>query len=168
MLFISALDGWSMALFAGLCTVISLLFAEWIGTGIGAVITVAGVIELRGRMRLMRGDPSGMSGLIGAQLIILAIIVAYSLGNLFTYDEAALMAQIMPKIHDALARAGMSASDLNLQPMIKPVYFCLYLTVIGATLLFQGGLALYYHSRKTKVTAALLARQSLPPELPHA
>jgi len=42
-LLISALDGWSVALFAGLCTVISLLLGEWIGLLVGALVTAGGV-----------------------------------------------------------------------------------------------------------------------------
>ncbi len=163
-LLISALDGWSIAVFAGFCTFVSLLFGEWIGVSIGALITAAGVIEIRGRKRLVRGEPTGMSSLIRAQLIILGIVLLYSLENLLAYDESALMAQITPEIRGYLSQAGIAISDL--QPMIKPVYMSLYLTVIGVTVLFQGGLALYYRSCRAKVTEALAARRPALPILP--
>jgi hypothetical protein len=34
--------------------------------------------------------------------------------------------------------------------------------VIGVTVLFQGGLALYYASRRAKITEALASRQTPP------
>lgn len=162
-LLISAIDGWSIAGFAGLCTAISLLFGEWVGVGIGALITAAGIIELRGRKRIVRGESAGMSGLVRAQLIILGTVLLYSLENLLAYDESTLLGQITPEMRSYLSQAGIAVADL--QPMIKPVYFSLYLTVIGVTVLFQGGLALYYHSRRTQVAQALAARV---PALPTA
>lgn len=160
-LFISALDGWSIALFAGFCTFLSLLFGEWIGITVGAVITAAGVLELRGRARLVRGNPAGMSTLVYAQLLILGTIWLYSLGNLLAYDEAAILAQLTPDIREAMSQIGLTPSDL--QAMMKPVFFGFYFIVMGVTLLFQGGLALYYHSRRGKVAAALAAREPTPP-----
>lgn len=166
-LLISAIDGWSIALFAGLCTLIALLFASWISVIIGALITAAGVIELRGRGRLVRGDPTGMSGLVGAQLIILGTIWLYSLVNLITYNEAAIVAKITPELRNALSQSGFEVEDLL--PMLKPAFFGFYLVVMGVTLLFQGGLALYYHSRRPRVVAALttpVAPHLAPPALP--
>ena len=164
-LLISAIDGWSIAIFAGLCTLGSLLFGEWIGVSIGAVITAAGIIELRGRTRLLNGDPTGLSWLVRAQILILAIVWLYSFRNLLAYDEAAMMASITLEMRDLMSQAGVAMSDL--QALMKPVYYGLYLIVMGVTLLFQGGLALYYFSRRDKVTQALSARNAVvPPTLP--
>ncbi|CAM2848292.1 hypothetical protein [Rariglobus hedericola] len=165
-LVIAAIDGWSVALFAGLCTVISLLMGEWIGVFIGAIITSCGVLELRGRKQLITGKADGMKWLVRAQVIILATILLYSLENMLAYDEAALLAQLTPEMRSYLSQSGISVDDLR--PMIKPVFFGFYLIVMGVTLLFQGGLALYYKSRKAKVTAALAERNAVPPSRPVA
>lgn len=163
-LLISGIDGWSITLFAGLCTLISLLFGEWIGVSIGALITAAGVLELRGRKRLIKGEPDGMSGLVRAQIIILGVVLLYSLQNLLAYDEAVLLGQVTPEIRSFVSQwFGLSIADL--QPMLKPIYCGTYLTVIGVTVLFQGGLALYYHSRRTQVAQALATRQPAPNSL---
>ena len=165
-LWISALDGWSISLFAGLCTLISLLMGEWIGVTVGALVTTAGVIELRGRRRLLTGDAGGITLLVRAQMMILAVIWLYAFENLLAFDEAAMMAAITPEMRNALSQAGVSVEDFR--PLLKPVYYTLYLTVIAVTLLFQGGLALYYHSRRGKVAAALAGRHSVPPAMPGA
>lgn len=161
---ISAIDGWSIALFAGLCTLISLLTGGWIGVVVGGLVTAAGVLELRGRARLIRGEQSGLALLVRAQLLILGVIWLYSFENLIAFDQTALMAAVTPEMRSALSQAGVSLSDL--EPLVKPVYFGLYLTVIGVTLLFQGGLALYYQSRKARVALALAERTPAPPVLP--
>ena len=159
-LWISALDGWSIALFAGLCTLISLFSFEWIGVTVGALVTGAGVIELRGRRKLLRGDDRGLALLIRAQLLILGVIWLYSMENLLAFDETAMMASLTSEMRSALSQAGVAIEDLR--PMLKPVYYGLYLTVIVVSLLFQGGLALYYHSRRAKIAGALAARRAAP------
>jgi hypothetical protein len=155
-LFISAMDGWSVALFAGFCTLISLLMGEWIGVSIGAIITACGVFELRGRKQITRGDADGMKWLVRAQVFILCTIWLYASENMFAYDEAAILAGVTPEMTEALHQAGLSMNDLR--PMMKPVVYGFYLVVMGVTLLFQGGLALYYRSAREKVRAAVAAR----------
>jgi hypothetical protein len=161
---ISAIDGWSVTLFAGFCTLVSLAFGEWVGVYIGALITTAGVIELRGRRKLLRGDANGMNGLVRAQVVILATIGLYAFRNLLGFDEATIMEGLTSEMRTMLDQYGVSIEKLR--AMLKPVYYGLYLVVIGLTLLFQGGLALFYHSRKAKVSEALAARQPVPPALP--
>lgn len=159
-LLVSAIDGWSIAIFAGLCTLASLLFGEWLGVSIGTVVTFAGILELHGRTRLINGDVRGLSWLVRVQILILAIIWLYAFRNLLAYDEAAMMAAITPEMRDLLTQSGIAMSDL--QALMKPGYYGLYLTVMGVTLLFQGGLALYYFSRRTQITTALSSRQTQP------
>ena len=163
-LLISAIDGWSIAVFAGFCTLVSLILGEWIGVSIGAVITFAGVLELRGRTRLIQGEITGLSWLIRAQVLILATIGLYAFRNLLAFDEAALMAEITPELRNAINQLGISMADF--QALMKPAYYGFYLTVIGVTLLFQGGLAVYYASRRAKITEALAARLIHPPAIP--
>jgi len=165
-LLVSAIDGWSIALFAGLCTLVSLFLGEWIGVLVGGLVTAGGVLEVRGRAALIRGESAGISGLVRAQTLILVTIWIYALLNLITYDEAAIMAQFTPELRSALSQAGMSVEDLR--PMMKPAFFGFYLVVMGVTLLFQGGLALYYRSRRPAVAAALEARGAAPSEPPAA
>lgn len=164
-LVISATDGWSVAVFAGLCAVLSLLFGEWLGFGIGATIAGAGAMELHGRRKLINGEANGMSFLIRAQLIILLAIWLYAFGRLLTYDETAILTRITPEARELIFRLyGITVAEL--QPLIRPMYFAFYLIVVGATLLFQGGLALYYRTRKSAVRAALEKARATPPPLP--
>jgi hypothetical protein len=156
-LLVSAIDGWSLTVFAGLCTLISLLFGEWVGVYIGGIVTGAGIMELRGRARLLAGNLGGLSGLILAQVLILATVGLYAFRNLLAFDQAAIMANFTPEMREYLELTGIAVSTM--ESLLQPVYYGLYLTIIGVTLLFQGGLALYYFSRRAKITTALAARQ---------
>ncbi len=151
-------------MFAGFCTLVSLILGEWIGVFIGVMITFAGVLELHGRTRLQRGDIAGLSWLIRAQVLILAIVGLYAFRNLLAFDEAALLAEITPELRNAISQLGISMADF--QALMKPAYYGFYLTVIGVTLLFQGGLAIYYASRRPQINKAFAVRQSTPPVLP--
>lgn len=163
---VSAFDGWSVVIVAGLCTVSSLVFFSWAGVLIGAPLTAAGIVELRGRSRLLRGQASGLGLLINAQLLILTLLVVYSVWNLLHYNEAALLARIPAHLHNQLSQAGLRIEDLR--PMLKPGYFAVYLAVIAVSVLFQGGLALYYHSRKAAALSAMDSHrdEAAPPPLP--
>lgn len=157
-LIMSALDGWSIVLVAGAGTLLSFAFASWIGVVVGALITLAGVIELRGRARLKREDARGITLLVGAQLMILLTLVVYSAANLVRFDESALLAQLapyLPQINQALARANIPPSEVDIRALVKPAYFAVYCGVIVLTTLFQGGLALFYRSYRRKIAPPL-------------
>lgn len=159
-LLVSAIDGWSIAVFAGLCTIVCLVIGEWLGVSIGGFIVAAGVIELRGRATLVRGDASGLSWLIRAQAMIIGIIWLYAFRTLLAFDQQAIMAELTPEMRDYLQMSGISLETI--ESLLKPVYFGVYLTVMAVTLLFQGGLALYYFSSRVRVREALGARNSPP------
>lgn len=163
---LSAIDGWSVALFAGFCTLISLVFGEWVGVYIGGLITAAGVMELRGRRQLLRGEANGMNGLVRAQLIILATILLYAFRNLLAFDEATIMEGMTPDMRLVLDQYGISIETLR--TMIKPIYYGFYLVVMGVTVLFNGGLALFYRTRREKITEALAARRVATSAVPPA
>ncbi|AHF90604.1 hypothetical protein OPIT5_10730 [Opitutaceae bacterium TAV5] len=166
-LVVSALDGWSIALFAGACTLLSLAFAEWVGVLVGTLVTAGGVIELLGNRRLKRGDAGGATALVAAQLIILGTIQVYAAVNLALFDEARIMGQLTAEagVSALLDQAGITTGDIR--PLLRPAFFAFYLTVMLVTLFFQGGLALWYRNRRPAVRQALADRErATPPPMP--
>jgi len=96
---------------------------------------------------------------------VLAIVFLYVMGNLLGYDSAAVNQRLLGLQSDSylggilfslLEQYGISVSAL--EPILKPLYFAFYLLVMGGTLLFQGGLALFYKTRRGQVTAELAER----------
>ncbi|MDR1281380.1 MAG: hypothetical protein LBK99_11235 [Opitutaceae bacterium] len=166
-LVVSALDGWSIALFAGACTLLSLAFAERVGVFVGTLVTAGGVIELLGNRRLKRGDAGGATALVGAQLVILGTIWVYAAVNLALFDEARLLGQLTAGgagVSALLDQAGITTGDIRL--LLRPAFFAFYLTVMLVTLFFQGGLALWYRNRRPAVRQALADRERVPPPPP--
>ncbi len=165
-LLISGIDGWSVALFAGFCTAVALLSGEWIGVFVGGLITTCGVLELRGRGRLARGKIEGIRWMVRAQVIILVTVSLYGFQQLIAFDEATLLEGLTPDMVTVLDQAGITVDEMR--TMLRPIYFGFYGAVMAATMVFQGGLAVYYQSRQPKVGEAFATRQqallAVPPK----
>ena len=157
-LLVAAIDGWSIIVIAGLGTLLTLVLGDLLGVLVGLCIAAAGVIELRGRHRLQRRDPAGMKLLVRAQLFLLTVILVYCVSRLGSFDGETAMASLTPEMEAALKEAGLERADVL--PLVQTVFYAVYGTVAVVSVIFQGGLTLYYRSRSDAVTAALTP----PPE----
>jgi hypothetical protein len=152
-LFISAVDGWSIAVVAALGGLVSLLFGDLSGVAVGVLVLAAGVTELRGRKQLRRRDAAGMKLLVRAQLFLLTVILVYCVSRLGSFDAEMVMANMTPEMQAALTEAGVSRADVL--PLVRTVFYVGYGTVAVVSIFFQGGLALYYRHRTGAVNEAL-------------
>ena len=172
---LSNLDGWSVVVIAGLSFLLTLVTWELLGLAVSALVLTGGVMELRGRRALQRRDAeTGMRLLVRAQLLIVTVILVYCARCLGSFDAGYLKDEVIPEanqmlqavlginLNDFLADSGMTVDDLV--PLAHRAFLLLYGTVALVSLLFQGGLALYYRSRTKLVTEAL----SVPPQPPLA
>jgi hypothetical protein len=144
---VASFNGWTTALIAA-C---SAPFALFDGTtfAITVVLALVAFNEFRGRRRLLEFDPAAASLLGWNQLGLLAVIVIYSLWSLHTSttDTSAVTAQLQGygDLDSALGAAG------SFEGLYKSITYAVYGSVIGLSLLFQGGNALYYFSRRRHV-----------------
>jgi hypothetical protein len=161
-LFISAADGWSVVVLAALGCLVSLALGDLSGILIGLLVFAAGMLELRGRRRLRRRDPAGMKQLVRAQLFLLTVILVYCVSRLGSFDAETAMANLTPEMQAALNEAGVARADLL--PLVRLAFYVIYATVTVVSIIFQGGLALYYRSRTAAVTQALASPP--PPIVP--
>lgn len=152
-LFVAGFDGWSVIVVAGLGSLLTVLLGDWGGLAVGALVLAAGVIELRGRRRLQRRDPAGMKLLLRAQLMLLAVILTYCASRLVSFDAESAMANLTPDMEAILRENGLQRADIL--PMVRLGFYLTYGTVAVVSLLFQGGLAFYYHRKSAAVNAAL-------------
>jgi len=158
---IARLDGWSIAVVAGFCALVSLVFGDLVGCIIGLVVAAGGVVEIRGFRRLQQHDADGgMTRLIRAQLIVLGSIWAYALGKLFSFDPQTAMGNMTPDMKAMVDQVGLSTADIN--HLVSLTFYATYATVMVVTLIYQGGLMLYYRNRREAVREALTA----PPDIP--
>ena len=165
------MNGWSVAIFAGLCTLVSLAFGDLVGASTGLLVTIGGALEVHGYRMLRRNDAGGMRWLARSQLVVLGTIWAYSIPRLLSFDAGYLQSEVIPN-----ARAVLAAHGLDLDAMLAPTgtdstnivqlvhlfFVVLYGSVLLVTLLYQGGLYFYYRWRTAAVEEALRP----PPVIP--
>ena len=152
---VSRLDGWSVAIFAGFCSLVSLAFGDPVGCSVGLIVTLGGALEVRGHRMLKHGDAAGMKWLVRSQLVVLGVIWFYAATRLVSFDAELLREVITPDLRASLNELGLSTEDIL--PLVRRFFYLLYGSVMAATLIYQGGLALYYRRRTALVAQALAA-----------
>jgi hypothetical protein len=144
---VAAFNGWTTVLIA-VCSGPFALF-DITTLAITVLLSFVAFNEFRGRRRLLQFDPSAATLLGWNQLGLLAVIVAYSLWSLHTNtgDTGALSAQLQSygDLDSVLGATG------GFEGLYKTVTYAMYGGVIGLSLLFQGGNALYYFSRRRHI-----------------
>ena len=158
MLRVAHFDGGSVLVLCGALAIASAWYGDFTGAVIGALIAGAGAFELHGAGLIKAGEPRGLNWLIASQLYLLATILSYVGWRLTSYDPAAVRHILEPMLHTSdlqaqLAEAG--ATEADLLAMVRTIYYAGFSLVAVGTLLYQGGMALYYHRRRAAVAAAL-------------
>lgn len=144
---VAAFNGWTTAAIAGLSAPFALFDHS------GAVLTIGLAVvaynEFRGRKQLLNFDPRAAKLLGWNQLGLLAMIVVYSLWSLYgSFGEAGALSAELKQYSDLdAALGGMN----GVEGLVKQVSVAVYSTVIGLSVLFQGGNALYYFSRRRRI-----------------
>ena len=156
----SRLNGWSVVIIAGLGVLLALALGDLVGAFIGLLVGVAGWMELRGHHKLKRRDPDGMTWLVRSQMFLLSVILVYCASRLGSFDNDTMLSGLTPEMESLLKESGIERADIV--PMVRLAFFSTYITVAVVTVLYQGGMALYYRSRTKLVTEALKAAPILP------
>ena len=81
-----------------------------------------------------------------------------------SFDADTAMSNLTPDMEAMLKEAGMARADIL--PMVRTAFLATYLTVAAVSILYQGGMALYYRGKTRLVTAALTVPPA-PPQLPN-
>jgi hypothetical protein len=158
----SRLNGWSVAIFAGLCSLVSLAFGDPVGCSVGLLVALGGALEVRGHRLLKRRDADGMKWLVRSQLVVLGVIWTYAATRLVSFDQEIVRELVSADMRASLNELGLTTEDIL--PLVRRFFYLLYGSVMAATLIYQGGLALYYRRRTAMVATALRA----PPVVPAA
>lgn len=149
----SRLNGWSVALFAGACTLVSLALVDPIGISVCLLVALGGALEVRGHRLLQRRDADGMRWLVRSQLVVLGVIWTYAATRLMSFDEGLVREMVTADMRASLNELGVTMEDIL--PLVRRFFYLLYGSVMAATLIYQGGLALYYRRRTATVELAL-------------
>lgn len=157
---VARFDGLSVVIVAGIGTLLAAAMADWVGVAIGLAVASAGTVELQGAARLRRSDSQGMKWLVASQLILMGSILVYCAYQLTHPQLEALRKQLGPMLEDQLAAAGISMKEFL--ALVSRLLSLLYYTVACITVLYQGGMTLFYLRQREKVARAL----NSPPPIP--
>jgi hypothetical protein len=149
----SRLNGWSVVVFAGLSTLGALALGDPMGIAVSLLVTLGGALEVHGYRLLKRGQVDGLRWLIRSQLMVLGVIWAYAGTRLVSFDEGTVREAFTSEMRSALSDLGLTFDDIL--PLVRRTFHLLYGGVLAVTLLYQGGLALYYRRRGRAIEIAL-------------
>ncbi len=152
---VSRLNGWSVIVLSALGSVLALAIGDLLSALIDLLVLAAGLMEVRGHRQLQQRDPAGLTLLVRSQLFLLAVMLVYCAGRLGSFDADTALASLTPDMEVILAATGLDKSSLL--PLVRSAFFALYSAVAAITLIYQGGLALFYRSKIKLVTEALTA-----------
>jgi hypothetical protein len=151
-------DGWSIVIVAALGSLVSLVQGGWFGALSGLLVVLCGLGELHGRRLLLRHEIRGVNWLVGAQLFLLAVIWIYAWYRWRYFDPAAIWAEMPAFVRTELDRQMLVAGlepEFDRPPLLRMMNVLVCAILMFVTLLYQGGLALYYARQRERVRQAL-------------
>jgi hypothetical protein len=152
---VARFDGISVLGVAGAFALISAASRDVSGAVIGLMVAAAGAIELHGVTLLRVGRANGMRWLVTSQAYLLATMLGYAGMRLMNPDIASLKPIVTAELAEQIQQAGMSVDQFLLE-FLRLVY----VAVAALTLLYQGGMVIYYLRRRTAVEIALQESES--------
>ena len=120
-----------------------------VAIAITVILSVVAYNEFRGRKRLLNFDPSGATLLGWNQLGLLAMIIVYCL-RMLSGSSAEAASALSSQMKSTSERELLSMAG-DLEGLYKTVTLAMYGGVIVLSLIFQGGNALYYFTRRRHV-----------------
>jgi hypothetical protein len=153
---VARFDGVSVLVLAGFFALVSAASGDVSGAAFGLLIAAAGAIELHGMALLRAIDRRGMTWLVGSQLYLMTVVLGYVAYRMANSDTDPLVKMVK----SAVATDGVELQQAGLDPAKVMADFpgqlrLLYLAVAALTIIYQGGMAIYYLRRRAAVGAAL-------------
>jgi hypothetical protein len=158
---VARIDGVSVLGFAGACALVSASIRDVTGAVIGLVVAGAGAIELHGAALLRVGSFKGMRWLVSSQAYLMSAILGYAALKL-QHPDLALMRRFMAHYSAAAGQDAMDQFNAQLQAQgvtmdqaLVGFLTLVYLALAFVTLVYQGGMIVYYMRRREAVAIAL-------------
>lgn len=153
----TALASSVVTLFIGISAVpLVFLWPSWEGALMAAGLCIIGAVEYQGCRRMRQADPVAAKILGRNQLTLLGLIILYCLVQMLTFSpEHAKAAAISPEVRSQLAALPSmeKAIDSEIERLAPLATYGFYGLVIALSVVFQGGLALYYYTRRRHLHA---------------
>jgi hypothetical protein len=156
---VARFDGTSVLVLSGLFAIASAASQDKAGTIIGLLVAGAGAIELHGFSLLQTGNVKGMKWLVFSQLCLLVMILGYAEFKLQHVDMSVLH-QLWSTLNADDRQQQLLLAGATEDEYLKGLYTTCYRLVIVLTVLFQGGMTLYYLRRRRPIAVALTPASS--------
>lgn len=147
---LARMDGFGVLWIATFIALRMAYLGDLTGAFIWLFVAGAGAIELHGAILLQQGEKRGMGWLVASQLLFIAAIFAYCGVQLAHYDPALLQKQLTEEVKAMLVQARTSEEDY-----LWLVYRTTFGLIAGATLIYKGGLAIYFYRRRNAIAPAM-------------
>ncbi|PTX91743.1 hypothetical protein DB354_17945 [Opitutus sp. ER46] len=147
---VARFDGMGVLFVAGLFALISASGGDRVGAIVGLLIAGSGAIELHGVMLLQHGDTRGMRWLVGSQLFLMGSILAYCVFRMGNVDLTLLQAALSEEKKAQIVSLGYKVDEF-----LMLTYRITWWTIGVVTVLYQGGMTIYYLRRRRAVEQAL-------------
>ncbi len=136
--------------FAGAFALVSAASREAPGALVGLMVAAAGAIELHGVGLLRIGDSRGTRWLISSQAYLLCVMLSYATVRMLHPDIAELRPVVTEELAAQIHQAGITTDEFLVE-FVRLVY----VAVAGASVLYQGGMIIYYLRRRRALAAAV-------------
>lgn len=147
---VSRTDGFCILFIAGFFALLSAISGDRVGALIGLLIAGGGAVELHGGGLLQHGHARGLRWLINSQILLLAVILAYCQFRLVNVDVSALRLAITDEAREQIASLGMREEEF-----LQFTNRLMFRVIAIASIIYQGGMILYYWKRREAVERAL-------------
>ncbi|MFI5357415.1 MAG: hypothetical protein ACHQ4G_08785 [Opitutales bacterium] len=154
---LARIDGTGVLAIAGAFALAAGFVGDRMGVTIGLLVAGAGAVELHGAQLLRDGETRAMGWLITSQFYLLAVVLAYCAWRLLNFDPAFVDTVLTPEMRAGFLQAGYAPGELH--ELVRRIYYATYSVVAVVTLLYQGGMALFYSRRRAPVAKAIAAME---------
>ncbi len=144
LLLLSRFNAYSIVIIAATFGLLCVVLWEPAGIFVGAAVTSAGLMEIRGHRRLRAGIPGARKWMAGSQVWLVVCVLAYCGWRLLAFDPENPLAVLGDAELLKVTASVAAISQAMLEDLVTLVYTLTYKLVACVTLVFQGGLALYY------------------------
>ena len=151
---VSTINAWSVSFIAGAFALLSLLGLSIPGVLVGIAVAAAGPIELYGQKRLEADPRRARTWMMGSQIWLMVCVLSYCTWRVLSLDpdNPFVVFGDAAQVFELVAIFGIPQAYLA--SLFIQAFYITYGLIAVLTVLFQGGLALYYRSRIGRLVRA--------------
>ena len=159
---ISTFNAWSVTFIAGSFAVLSLLALSVPGVVVGAAVAAAGPTELYGQRKLEDDPRTARTWMVGSQVWLMVCVLSYCAWRLLSLDpdNPFVVFGDAAQVFELVEVFGIPQSYLA--SLFIQAFYITYGLIAALTLLFQGGLAVYY---RTRIGRIIREKMVVPPSI---